>query len=242
MFAQLKSDIDAVLTRDPAARSALEVMLCYPGFRAIRRHRRAHWLWEHDMKLLARIVSQRTRKKTGIEIHPGAKIGARLFIDHGMGVVIGETAEIGDDVTLYQDVTLGGTGKETGKRHPTLGNCVMVGSGAKVLGSLNIGDGAKIGAGSIVLKDVPPGATVVGNPGRVVVSHSERNPNDMDQIHLPDPVMEQLQSLRNELDKADKCIERMIQKSSCASCTRADAACPVKEMKKTMEDKLNEDL
>ena len=150
MFAQLKSDIDAVLTRDPAARSALEVMLCYPGFRAIRRHRRAHWLWEHDMKLLARIVSQRTRKKTGIEIHPGAKIGARLFIDHGMGVVIGETAEIGDDVTLYQDVTLGGTGKETGKRHPTLGNCVMVGSGAKVLGSLNIGDGAKIGAGSIV--------------------------------------------------------------------------------------------
>ena len=152
MFAQLKSDIDAVLTRDPAARSALEVMLCYPGFRAIRRHRRAHWLWEHDMKLLARIVSQRTRKKTGIEIHPGAKIGARLFIDHGMGVVIGETAEIGDDVTLYQDVTLGGTGKETGKRHPTLGNCVMVGSGAKVLGSLNIGDGAKIGAGCDSIK------------------------------------------------------------------------------------------
>ena len=238
MFAQLKSDIDAVLTRDPAARSALEVMLCYPGFRAIRRHRRAHWLWEHDMKLLARIVSQRTRKKTGIEIHPGAKIGARLFIDHGTGVVIGETAEIGDDVTLYQDVTLGGTGKETGKRHPTLGNCVMVGSGAKVLGSLNIGDGAKIGAGSIVLKDVPPGATVVGNPGRVVVSRSERKPSDMDQVHLPDPVMEQLQSLRSELDKADKCIARMIQKSSCANCKGEDATCPVKALKKDMEDKL----
>ena len=149
-----------------------------------------------------------------------------------------ETAEIGDDVTLYQDVTLGGTGKETGKRHPTLGNCVMVGSGAKVLGSLNIGDGAKIGAGSIVLKDVPPGATVVGNPGRVVVSRSERKPSDMDQVHLPDPVMEQLQSLRSELDKADKCIARMIQKSSCANCKGEDATCPVKALKKDMEDKL----
>ncbi len=242
MFAQLKSDIDAVLSRDPAARTALEVMLCYPGFRAIRRHRRAHWLWTHNLKLFARMVSQRTRKKTGIEIHPGATIGARLFIDHGMGVVIGETAEIGDDVTLYQDVTLGGTGKETGKRHPTLGNRVMVGAGAKVLGSLTIGDGAKIGAGSIVLKDVPAGSTVVGNPGRVVVSHTERAPSDMDQVHLPDPVMEQLQSLRTELDKADKCIARMIVKSGCEDCKSEDAHCPVKELKESMEEKQNEDL
>ncbi len=236
MFSQLKSDISAVLTRDPAARSALEVMLCYPGFRAVRRHRRAHWLWQHDMKLLARIVSQRTRKKTGIEIHPGARIGARLFIDHGMGVVIGETAEIGDDVTLYQDVTLGGTGKETGKRHPTLGNSVMVGAGAKVLGSLNIGDGAKIGAGSIVLKDVPPGATVVGNPGRVVASKTERKPSDMDQVHLPDPVMEQLQSLRGALDRADRCIASIIGRSGCEKCSGNDENCPIRQLKNQMEE------
>ena len=236
MFKQLKDDIAAGLTRDPAARSALEVMLCYPGFKAVRRHRRAHWLWQHDMKLLARVVSQRTRKKTGIEIHPGARIGARLFIDHGMGVVIGETAEIGDDVTLYQDVTLGGTGKETGKRHPTLGNRVMVGAGAKVLGSLTIGDGAKIGAGSIVLKDVPVGATVVGNPGRVVASKAERAPSDMDQIHLPDPVMEQLQALRGELVRADARIASIIERGACAHCGAPDADCPIRELKVSGED------
>ncbi len=236
MFRQLRDDISAVLTRDPAARSALEVMLCYPGFRAVRRHRRAHWLWRHDMKLLARMVSQRTRKKTGIEIHPGARIGARLFIDHGMGVVIGETTEIGDDVTLYQDVTLGGTGKETGKRHPTLGNRVMVGAGAKVLGSLTIGDGAKIGAGSIVLKDVPAGATVVGNPGRVVASKAGRTPSDMDQIHLPDPVMEQLQALRGELDRADKRIARIIERGACERCGAPGQDCPIRELKASGED------
>ncbi len=134
MFRHFRRDIQAVLDRDPAARSALEVVLCYPSFRAVRRHRRAHWLWTHNMKLLARVVSQRTRRLTGIEIHPGAVIGEGLFIDHGTGVVIGETAELGDNVTLYQGVTLGGTGKDVGKRHPTLGNNVVVGSGAKVLG------------------------------------------------------------------------------------------------------------
>ena len=236
MFSQLRSDISAVMSRDPAARSALEVILCYPGFRAVRRHRRAHWLWQHNMKLLARIVSQRTRKKTGIEIHPGATIGKRLFIDHGMGVVIGETAEVGDDVTLYQDVTLGGTGKETGKRHPTLGNCVMVGAGAKVLGSITIGNGVKVGAGSIVLKDVPDGATVVGNPGRVVASRGSRKPADMDQVHLPDPVMEQLQSLHGEMERADRCIAHMLSHGDCEDCEGDANECPIRELRQNMED------
>ena len=168
MFEHWKADIQAVLDRDPAARSALEVVLCYPSFKAVRRHRRAHWLWQHNMKLLARMVSQRTRKKTGIEIHPGATIGEGLFIDHGMGVVIGETTEIGDDVTLYQGTTLGGTGKQTGKRHPTIGNHVTIATGARVLGPFQVGDHAKIGAGAVVLSEVPPYATVVGVPGHVV--------------------------------------------------------------------------
>ena len=165
MFEKWNEDVRAILSRDPAARSALEVILCYPSFRAVRRHRRAHWLWNHSMKLMARMVSQRTRRLTGIEIHPGAKIGKGLFIDHGMGVVIGETAEIGDNVTLYQGVTLGGTGKDVGKRHPTIGDNVVIGSGAKVLGPFKVGDNSKIGASAVVLKEVPPNSTVVGNPG-----------------------------------------------------------------------------
>ena len=212
MFAQLKSDIDAVLTRDPAARSALEVMLCYPGFRAIRRHRRAHWLWEHDMKLLARIVSQRTRKKTGIEIHPGAKIGARLFIDHGMGVVIGETTEIGDHCTLYQNVTLGGTGKDHGKRHPTLGNNVLVGAGAKVLGPFKVGDNARVAAGAVVLDEVPPDATAVGVPARVVRIGGQKVNNcneQLDQIHMADPVSMELCRLRGELERLQNQVNEM---------------------------------
>ena len=164
MFDTFRSDIRCVLDRDPAARNALEVFFCYPGFHAVFWHRAAYFLH----KLLARIISQLTRFFTGIEIHPGAKIGKRCFIDHGMGLVVGETTVIGDDVTLYQGVTLGGTGKETGKRHPTIGNRVTVASGAKVLGPFTVGDGAKIGAGSVVLKEVPPYATVVGVPGRVV--------------------------------------------------------------------------
>jgi len=168
MFKRFRSDIRCVLDRDPAARNALEVFLCYPGFRAVRTHRTAHFLHTHGFKLLARMISQCSRRATGIEIHPGAVIGDRFFIDHGMGVVIGETAIIGDDVTIYQGVTLGGTGKDTGKRHPTIGSHVMISSGAKVLGPFRVGDSAKIGAGAVVLKEVPPGATVVGVPGRVV--------------------------------------------------------------------------
>ena len=187
MFKYWKSDIQAVLSRDPAARSALEVVLCYPSFRAVRSHRRAHWLWTHGMKLLARLLSQRSRHKTGIEIHPGATIGEGLFIDHGMGVVIGETTEIGNNVTLYQNVTLGGTGKDVGKRHPTLGNDVVVGAGAKVLGPFTVGAGSKIGAGAVVLKEVPPNCTVVGNPGRIVRREGRPHGVDLDMCTCPTP-------------------------------------------------------
>lgn len=167
-FGLLKEDISCVLHRDPAARNALEVWFCYPGFRAVRSHRFSHFLHTHGLKLWARINSQLCRQFTGVEIHPGATIGRRLFIDHGMGVVIGETTVIGDDVTLYQGVTLGGTGKDTGKRHPTIGNNVTIAAGARVLGPFKVGDFAKIGAGAVVLSEVPEYATVVGVPGRVV--------------------------------------------------------------------------
>ncbi|MBQ7519075.1 MAG: serine O-acetyltransferase [Clostridia bacterium] len=180
-----KEDITAVMARDPAAKSKLEILLCYPGVKALRSHRLANRLYKKGHTLLARLISQRCKRKTGIEIHPGATIGHRLFIDHGAGVVIGETAEIGKNVTLYQGVTLGGTGKEKGKRHPTIGNNVVVASGAKVLGSFKVGDHAKIGAGSVVLKEVPPYATVVGIPGRIVVLHGKR-------VHNQDEVREVL--------------------------------------------------
>ena len=220
MLKHLKGDIQAVLDRDPAARNALEVILCYPSFKAVRRHRRAHWLWKHNMKLLARIVSQRTRKKTGIEIHPGATIGEGFFIDHGMGVVIGETAEIGNNVTIYQDVTLGGTGKDVGKRHPTIGSNVVIGSGAKVLGPFTVGEGAKIGASAVVLKEVPPFSTVVGNPGRVVRQNNQKVTIDLDQIHLPDPVKEHIQSLTARVDELEKCL-------GCSDCDKC-ATCAMR--------------
>ena len=216
MLKHLKGDIQAVLDRDPAARNALEVILCYPSFKAIRRHRRAHWLWNHNMKLIARLISQRTRKKTGIEIHPGATIGEGFFIDHGMGVVIGETAEIGRNVTIYQDVTLGGTGKDVGKRHPTIGDNVVIGAGAKVLGPFTVGAGAKIGASAVVLKEVPPFSTVVGNPGRVVRQNNQKVVIDLDQIHLPDPVKERIQSLTARVDELEKCL-------GCSDCEKCDA-------------------
>ena len=216
MLGHLKGDIRAVLDRDPAARNALEVILCYPSFKAIRRHRRAHWLWNHNMKLIARLISQRTRKKTGIEIHPGATIGEGFFIDHGMGVVIGETAEIGRNVTIYQDVTLGGTGKDVGKRHPTIGDNVVIGAGAKVLGPFTVGAGAKIGASAVVLKEVPPFSTVVGNPGRVVRQNNQKVVIDLDQIHLPDPVKERIQSLTARVDELEKCL-------GCSDCEKCDA-------------------
>jgi serine O-acetyltransferase len=170
----IREDIAAVFERDPAARSYLEVLLCYPGLHALWFHRINHWLWTHNLRLLARWLSQWARFFTAIEIHPGAQIGHRLFIDHGMGVVIGETSIVGDDVTLYQGVTLGGTGKEKGKRHPTIGNGVVVGSGAKVLGNILVGDNCRVGAGSVVLRSIPENSTIVGVPGHIVLRNGKR--------------------------------------------------------------------
>ncbi len=199
MFDQLRTDIDAVLSRDPAAHSRMEVLLCYPGVKALIRHRVAHKAYVKGHFLLARMISARTRRKTGIEIHPGAQIGNGLFIDHGSGVVIGETTIIGDDVTLYQGVTLGGTGKDTGKRHPTIGSHVTIGAGAKVLGPITIGDHVKVGAGAIVLKDVPDHCTVVGNPGRIVRQKQKTSDIDLEHGNLPDPMLERVEHLESAL-------------------------------------------
>lgn len=199
MFERLKRDIEVVFDRDPAARSVAEVLLCYSGLHAIWLYRIANYFFKRGWVILPRMISNFARFLTGIEIHPGATIGEGLFIDHGTGVVIGETAELGDNVTLYQGVTLGGTGKEKGKRHPTIGDNVVVASGAKVLGSFKVGDHAKIGAGSVVLKEVPPYSTVVGIPGKVVVMNGEKvNRNDVDLDHgmLPDPEMEMIMCLQ----------------------------------------------
>ncbi|MGE5674698.1 MAG: serine O-acetyltransferase [Mycobacterium leprae] len=198
MFGRFKTDIQAVFERDPAARSLLEVLLCYPGLKAILAHRVAHWFWTHNWKLVARVISQISRFFTQIEIHPGAVIGDGFFIDHGSGVVIGETTIIGHNVTLYQGVTLGGTGKEKGKRHPTLGDNVVVGNGARILGSFTVGDNARIGAGAVVLREVPPNCTVVGNPGRIVAQNGQRI-DPLDHIHLPDPVSNMFDALQREL-------------------------------------------
>ncbi len=203
MFKHIKQDIQAVKDRDPAAKSSLEILLLYPGVKAIRMHRRAYWLWNHGCKFWARSVSQRAARKTGIEIHPAAKIGERLFIDHGTGVVIGETTEIGDDVTLYQGVTLGGTGKHVGKRHPTIGNGVMVGAGAKVLGPFKVGDNSNIAAGAVVLEEIPPNCTAVGVPARVVRYNGERV-DILDHVHIPDPVAQELCKLNIKIEKLEK--------------------------------------
>lgn len=200
MFARMKEDIKAFMDRDPAARSMLEIVLLYPGYKAIRRHRRAHWFYKHNLMFIARYISQRTVRKTGIEIHPGATIGRRLVIDHGAGIVIGETAEIGDDVLIYQGVTLGGTGKDTGKRHPTIGNNVMISSGAKVLGPFKVGDNSRIAAGAVVLHEVPPDCTVVGVPARVV-KRGGMKVQQLDQVHIPDPVSQELCKLQAEIDR-----------------------------------------
>ena len=201
MFDYLKETIKAYQDRDPAARSALEVYLLYPGVRAVMRHRRAHWCWTHNLKFLGRAISQRTRKKTGIEIHPGATIGRRLVIDHGMGVVIGETAEIGDDVLLYQCVTLGGTGKDQGKRHPTIGNNVLIGSGAKVLGPFKVGDNSRIASNAVVLSEVPPNSTAVGVPAHIARIAGEKTDfaSRVDQISVSDPVAQELCALRGRV-------------------------------------------
>ena len=194
--------------RDPAARSKLEIFLLYPGVHAVLYHRVAHWLYRHHRFFLARCVSQWSRFWTGIEIHPGATIGHRLVIDHGMGIVIGETAEIGDDCLLYQGVTLGGTGKDLGKRHPTIENGVMIGSGAKVLGPITIGRNAKVAAGAVVVKDVEPNCTVVGVPGEVVRIDGERV-DDLDQINLPDPVMNAIQQNEAKINALQAEIEKL---------------------------------
>ena len=206
----IKEEMKVIMERDAAIKTPWEVFL-YPSFKAILRHRVAHWLYEHKHYFLARWYSQRTVRKTGIEIHPGAQIGKGLFIDHGNGVIIGETAIIGDNVTLYQGVTLGGTGKEQGKRHPTIGNNVMISAGAKVLGSFTVGENSKIGAGSVVISEVPPNCTVVGVPGRVVKRDNLRIPReDMDQVHLPDPLKNDMDSLKKENERLSKLIDVLL--------------------------------
>lgn len=205
----IKEEFQVIQERDPAIKTPLEVLL-YPSFRVMIQYRKAHKLYQNGHYFLARWISQRAARKTGIEIHPGAQIGKGLFIDHGNGVIIGETAIIGDNVTLYQGVTLGGTGKETGKRHPTLRDNVMVSAGAKVIGSFTIGENSKIGAGSVVLEEVPPNCTVVGVPGRIVKRENRKVPrSDMDQIHLPDPVLEDIRTLQNENEALKSKLQRM---------------------------------
>ncbi len=202
-FSLLKEDINCIKERDPAATSVIEILLLYPGLKAIRAHRKAHWFYKHNMHLIARYISQKSAKKTNIEIHPGATIGRRFFIDHGTGVVIGETAEIGDDVTIYQGVTLGGTGKDVGKRHPTVGSGVMIGAGAKVLGPFRIGNNSNIASGSVVLHEIPDNCTAVGTPARVVKRDGKRVDN-LDQIHIPDPVNQEFDKLYKRIEQLEK--------------------------------------
>jgi len=207
MFGTIREQIGTVFRRDPAARSVVEILLCYPGFHAVLFHRFAHRLYRARWFTLARVVSQLARTLTGIEIHPGARIGRRFFIDHGMGVVIGETAEIGDDVLIYQGVTLGGTGKDTGKRHPTLGNSVVVGTGAKILGNIRIGDDVKIGAGSVVVRPVPDRSTVVGVPGRIVSEDWSSHQDPLSHGDLPDPQGKAVEDLARRVAELEAAIK-----------------------------------
>lgn len=215
IISYIQEEIQVVRERDPAIKSNLEVFL-YPSFRVILRYRLAHKLYLKKHYFLARWISQRAARKTGIEIHPGATIGKGLFIDHGSGVIIGETTVIGDNVTLYQGVTLGGTGKEHGKRHPTLEDNVMVSAGAKILGSFTIGENSKIGAGSVVLEEVPPNCTVVGVPGRIVRMDNKKIPrSDLDQIHLPDPVLNDIKKLQQENIRLHSQLKKLIKNMRC---------------------------
>lgn len=225
MFSQLKEDIQVVFERDPAARSAIETLLCCPGLHAILMHRINHWLWQHNWHLLARLGSHIARFLTGVEIHPGATIGRRFFIDHGMGVVIGETAEIGDDCSLYHGVTLGGTTWNKGKRHPTLKNGVIIGAGAKVLGPITLGNGARIGSNAVVVKEVPDNATVVGIPGQIVTRNKDNGENREAQREamarkigfsaygaskdMPDPIQNALQSILDHMHKLEEEVEQI---------------------------------
>ena len=211
MFKYLRENIKAYKARDPAARSSVEIFLLYPGIHAYIGHRLGHWLHNHRLRFLARLVSQVTRFHTGIEIHPGAKIGRRFVIDHGTGIVIGETTEIGDDVLLYQGVTLGGTGKDEGKRHPTLGNNVLVGAGAKILGPILIGDNSRIASGAVVLDEIPPNSTAVGVPARVVRVEGKKPDfaSELDQVSVPDPVEDEIKELRLYVETLEKRLERL---------------------------------
>ena len=201
MFGELKDLIEAYKARDPAARTAWEVVTLYPGVKAVINHRRAHWCHTHGLKFLGRMISQSSRRRTGIEIHPGAKIGKRLVIDHGMGIVIGETAEIGDDCLIYHGVTLGGTGKDVGKRHPTIGNNVLIGAGAKVLGPFTVGNNSRIAANSVVLSEIPDDSTAVGVPARVIKIAGQKvnYVHEVDQVSVTDPISTELAALRKEL-------------------------------------------
>jgi len=216
MFRAIRNDIRVIFERDPAARSVAEILLCYPGFHAVRFHHAAHWLWKHDMKVFARFLSHVSRGLTGIEIHPGATIGEGFFIDHGMGVVIGETTEIGNNVTLYHGVTLGGTTWKKGKRHPTIEDNVVVGAGAAVLGNIRIGMNSKVGSGSVVNRDVPPNSTVVGIPGRVVFREGNVYADPAGMGGTPDPegkalkcLTEQILALENRVERVTKELEIM---------------------------------
>lgn len=208
MFKDFKESVKAFMEHDPAARSPIEIVLLYPGFKALRSHKRAQWFLNHNMPFIARAISQRTAHKTGIEIHPAAKIGKRVCIDHGHGIVIGETTEIGDDVMIYQGVTLGGTGKDVGKRHPTVENGVMIGAGAKVLGPITIGRNAKVAAGAVVIKDVEPNSTVVGVPGMMVRLDGERV-DDLDQVNLPDPVLTLIMENARKIEELEAKIDEL---------------------------------
>lgn len=201
LFKNLKEDISAIKERDPAARSSFEIWLTYSGFHAVRDYRIAHWFYINKLYTLARIVSQVSRFFTGIEIHPGAKIGKGLFIDHGMGVVVGETAEIGDNCLIYQGVTLGGTGKDKGKRHPTLGDNVMIGAGAKVLGPFRVGNNVKIAANAVVLEEIPDNSTAVGVPAKIIKRDGVKVGQDLDQIHMPDPISQEMSNLKNRIEE-----------------------------------------
>lgn len=209
MFSQLKEDLKVVFERDPAVRGVFEIIFCYPGFHAMIFYRLAHWLWNHNMKFFGRLISHFGRFMTGIEIHPGATIGRGFFIDHGMGVVIGETAEIGENCTLYHGVTLGGTSWAKEKRHPTLGNNVIIGSGAKILGPFTVGDDSKIGSNSVVVKEVPATATVVGIPGRVVLSGKKRDGIDLEHNKLPDPVAKAVSCMFDQIRRLEDRVEEL---------------------------------
>ncbi|MBL8237940.1 MAG: serine O-acetyltransferase [Bryobacterales bacterium] len=220
MFGAIREQIDTIFREDPAAKSVVEILLCYPGLHAVLLHRIAHPLYKAGVPLVPRLISQAARWLTGIEIHPGATIGRRFFIDHGMGVVIGETAEVGDDVLIYQGVTLGGTGKESGKRHPTLGNNVVVGGGAKVLGNIKIGDHARIGAGSVVIHSVPENSTVVGIPGKVVRTRADAA-ETLDHGKLPDPEGQAIADLARRVSELEAQIKELTESQLLSNKSRA---------------------